>query len=391
MSRALSVRTSTGRQPTTPSVTRSTPSPVLPPLVRQLLDSIEPSDIGDEIYALALGAELFEAPAVDPDAAERVVARFRWLIEQVGREGVQLTAAGYLPPALVKATIQELRLELWAGKGNREDRTPPVAVFRRAAQELGVVRKVKGRLVVPAKVHAAAPDAVKLWEHLVERLPLGRYASVDRFVAVLTLVWLAAGREPGTEAFYGSAKDALMAAGWRRHSGQPLDRDDAWVLARPLLGVLDAAGCAAAFRGRRKAGRRRRTRCSSPARSSSPGIDPPLVSIAALQDRHLGDPPDRGRLERHEMNGTRVVLDGLGFPESTRWHDGRVWLCNWGSGEVLAVTPDGKPEVAAAWRRGHCPSASTGSRTDACSSSTARGGCSFARKHPAPRSTSSPT
>ena len=45
-----------------------------------------------------------------------------------------------------------------------------------------------------------------------------------------------------------------MAAGWRRHSGQPLDRDDAWVLARPLLGVLDAAGCAAAFRGRRKAG-----------------------------------------------------------------------------------------------------------------------------------------
>lgn len=47
------------------------------------------------------------------------------------------------------------------------------------------------------------------------------------------------------------------------------------------------------------------------------------------------------------MNGPRVVLDGLGFPESTRWHDGRLWLCNWGSGEVLAVTPDGEPEVTA--------------------------------------------
>jgi sugar lactone lactonase YvrE len=45
--------------------------------------------------------------------------------------------------------------------------------------------------------------------------------------------------------------------------------------------------------------------------------------------------------------GPRVLLDGLGFPESTRWHGGRVWLCNWGSGEVLAVTPEGKPEVAA--------------------------------------------
>ena len=47
------------------------------------------------------------------------------------------------------------------------------------------------------------------------------------------------------------------------------------------------------------------------------------------------------------MEETRVVLDGLGFPESTRWRDGRIWACNWGSGEVLAVTPDGKPEVAA--------------------------------------------
>jgi sugar lactone lactonase YvrE len=47
------------------------------------------------------------------------------------------------------------------------------------------------------------------------------------------------------------------------------------------------------------------------------------------------------------VSGRRVVLDGLGFPESTRWRDGRIWLCNWGSGEVLAVTPDGTPEVIA--------------------------------------------
>ena len=47
------------------------------------------------------------------------------------------------------------------------------------------------------------------------------------------------------------------------------------------------------------------------------------------------------------MGGPRVMLDGLGFPESTRWHDGRVWLCNWGSGEVLVMTPDAKPGVVA--------------------------------------------
>ncbi len=47
------------------------------------------------------------------------------------------------------------------------------------------------------------------------------------------------------------------------------------------------------------------------------------------------------------MTETRLVADGLGFPESTRWHDGRVWVCNWGAGEVLAVTPGGRRQVMA--------------------------------------------
>jgi pRiA4b ORF-3-like protein len=229
------------------------PVPGLPPLVTELLNSTEPSDVGDEIHALALRAELGEVPQVDADAAECVVARFRWLIERVGREGVQLTAAGYLPPALVEATMQELQLDpLWIGKANREDVTPPVARFRHAAQELGVVRRVKGRLTVPMKVHATANDPLKLWAHLVERLPLGREASAERFVAVLTLLWIAGGREPGSQAFYGFVAGALRAAGWRRRSGHPLDRDDAVVLAVPLLRVLDAAHCTAPYSGGRK-------------------------------------------------------------------------------------------------------------------------------------------
>jgi sugar lactone lactonase YvrE len=44
----------------------------------------------------------------------------------------------------------------------------------------------------------------------------------------------------------------------------------------------------------------------------------------------------------------QVLLDGLGLPESTRWHDGRAWVCNWGAGEVLAVAPEGgEAEVVA--------------------------------------------
>jgi sugar lactone lactonase YvrE len=44
---------------------------------------------------------------------------------------------------------------------------------------------------------------------------------------------------------------------------------------------------------------------------------------------------------------TTLVADGLGFPESIRWHDGRAWLCNWGAGEVVAVTLGGEREIVA--------------------------------------------
>jgi sugar lactone lactonase YvrE len=43
----------------------------------------------------------------------------------------------------------------------------------------------------------------------------------------------------------------------------------------------------------------------------------------------------------------RILQTGLGFGESPRWHDGRLWFCNWGFGEVMAVDLDGKSEVMA--------------------------------------------
>jgi sugar lactone lactonase YvrE len=42
----------------------------------------------------------------------------------------------------------------------------------------------------------------------------------------------------------------------------------------------------------------------------------------------------------------RVVLDGLVFGESTRWHDGRLWFCDWGAGQIVRVDRD-EPEVVA--------------------------------------------
>jgi sugar lactone lactonase YvrE len=38
-------------------------------------------------------------------------------------------------------------------------------------------------------------------------------------------------------------------------------------------------------------------------------------------------------------------MNGLAMGESPRWHDGRLWLSDWGAQEILAVDLDGKSEV----------------------------------------------
>ena len=48
------------------------------------------------------------------------------------------------------------------------------------------------------------------------------------------------------------------------------------------------------------------------------------------------------------MNPPKVLLSGLGIPESPRWHAGRLWFCNWIERQIVAVSLDGKPEVASA-------------------------------------------
>src|SRR5438552_4675388 len=40
-------------------------------------------------------------------------------------------------------------------------------------------------------------------------------------------------------------------------------------------------------------------------------------------------------------------LTGLTFGESPRWHEGRLWLADWGAQEVLAVDLDGRSEIVA--------------------------------------------
>jgi sugar lactone lactonase YvrE len=47
------------------------------------------------------------------------------------------------------------------------------------------------------------------------------------------------------------------------------------------------------------------------------------------------------------MPESRLLLSGLALGESPRWHDGRLWLANWGTQEIVAVDLAGAREVMA--------------------------------------------
>ncbi len=50
------------------------------------------------------------------------------------------------------------------------------------------------------------------------------------------------------------------------------------------------------------------------------------------------------------MKEPTLLVDGLGIPESPRWHDGRLWFCNWTTGQIVAsnsLDPGGVVEVVA--------------------------------------------
>jgi hypothetical protein len=157
--------------------------------------------------------------SADPE----VVQPFTVLLDTVG-DGVKLTAAGYLPPAVVQTVFDELDMgDEWIGKGNREDLTVPVLQLRETAQQLKLLRKYKGRLLPTARGRELAGDPIGLWWHLAGALPLGgRDLSDPEWQAgVLLLALMASGSTDNVEV---TVAKLLTGLGWAVGDGQPVDR-----------------------------------------------------------------------------------------------------------------------------------------------------------------------
>lgn len=53
------------------------------------------------------------------------------------------------------------------------------------------------------------------------------------------------------------------------------------------------------------------------------------------------------------MSRLEVIVEDVAFGESVRWHDGRVWFCDWLDGDVCSVAPDGSDRTVHAHADGY--------------------------------------
>lgn len=190
---------------------------------------------------LIVDARLGSSVLPDAEARAELVRPWLRILELVGDEGMALTQAGFMRPAIVSTLAAELvEAQPWMGKVNREEHTPPVAQLRTSATAMRLVRKTKGRLVLTSAGRAIGGNADRMWDRLVSSLPLGKQDH-QRDAGVVALLALAAGTPPG-EGVRRVGPVVLTQAGWRMGDGE-LNGWAAYDAARPTLEVLSTAGC----------------------------------------------------------------------------------------------------------------------------------------------------
>ena len=165
------------------------------------------------------------------------------MLDLIG-DGVRLTSAGYLPPALVEQLAERTGVTgWWIGNANREDLTRPVARLRESARALGLVSVRNGRLAPTAVARQGYDQPLALWRHIVSRLPLGR-TEFDRQAGWLTLAVVGSGLP--AEEWEREIRTLLLGLGWRVEGSPVLDR---FSVNSPTLDALELL-CGETRRGR---------------------------------------------------------------------------------------------------------------------------------------------
>lgn len=184
---------------------------------------------------------------------------WRAILDAVGDDGVQLTAAGWLPPVAVQRVWQDSGFSSSYGKANREQNIPEVRMLREASVHAGLLRNVKRRLLLTKKGREARGADDVLLTAVAESLVSHRHDLVQD-ARVVSLLFIAAGWQVGpdsrwaalaaergdplrpweiSEAFWDDVAHLLNEIGWMTADGVPLQRADLRYDAHRAVSLLE--------------------------------------------------------------------------------------------------------------------------------------------------------
>jgi hypothetical protein len=185
---------------------------------------------------------------VDPESAAATLRPLIWLLERIGPRGLTLTQAGWLPPNLLDEALDAFDLDRrWLPRRLSESRLPPLAQLRRLAEELGLIRKSRGRLSLTKSALAAVADPVALWELVALRLGTRKFGPAQHDAVILAAVGAAFMDERPTDEFWMDMADALTALGWVAGNSFGVSPGIAADLAQPAITLFERTGALQPF------------------------------------------------------------------------------------------------------------------------------------------------
>lgn len=191
-----------------------------------LLDELTrrmPPGLQREFRSYLEAADIRGAIVIDAAVAEQMVAPFLWLIRRIGVDGLQLTSVGWLPPVVVSDAMRDLQWGWrWIGAFNREQQTLPILLLRENAQRLGLIRKLKGKLVLGAEAKKLLDDPVGLWFLLARSVARRQHHDYEQAAALLLALEVAVGKREGKREYLRPISFGLSALGWTTSTGWDL-------------------------------------------------------------------------------------------------------------------------------------------------------------------------